>query len=281
MGYKMVCIDMDGTLLTKRKKISEYNKKIIKAAHDRGIEIVVTTGRLYNNAAYFSKILGVSSPVIAANGAIVIDQKTNKIIYEQEIPKDICLKILEVLMKNKISFHFNTMSTIYCSNFFNKLGTKIYMSKQLKFENLDIKYKIIKKFEAWNKIFNIEEGKIAKGIAISPKKEKVAKLRKELDRLGIVSTYASGQYSIEVNHSGVSKSNAIEALINHYGIKKEELICIGDSENDIAMIKYAGLGVAMGNASEEVKRVANYVTDTNNKDGVAKVIEKFILNDKN
>ena len=81
MKYKMICIDMDGTLLNRRKKISDVNKKAIKKAHDMGVEIVVTTGRLYNNAAYYSQLLGVNSPVIAANGAIVIDQKTNDIIY--------------------------------------------------------------------------------------------------------------------------------------------------------------------------------------------------------
>ena len=80
MRYKMICIDMDGTLLNRRKKISDVNKKAIKEAHDMGVEIVVTTGRLYNNAAYYSQLLGVNSPVIAANGAIVIDQKTNDII---------------------------------------------------------------------------------------------------------------------------------------------------------------------------------------------------------
>ena len=281
MSYKMVCIDMDGTLLNRRKKISVYNKKIIKLAHNKGIEIVVTTGRLYNSAAYFSKILGVDSPVIAANGAIVIDQKTNEIIYEQEIPKDVCLKMLEVLIKNKISFHFNTMSTIYCSNLLSKIGTKIYMSKQLNFENLNIKYRIIKGIEGWNKIFDIEEGKIAKCIAISPKKEKVIKVRRELDNLGDVISFASGYHSIEVNYNCVSKVNAIKALINKYNINKDELICIGDSENDISMIEYAGVGVAMGNASDDVKQIADYITDSNNRDGVAKAIEKFILNDNN
>ncbi len=281
MGYKMICIDMDGTLLNSRKKISEYNKKIIKAVHDKGIEIVVTTGRLYNNAAYFSKLLGVDSPVIAANGAIVMDQKTNEVIYEQEIPKNVCLEMLEVLIRNKISFHFNTMGTIYCSDLFTQMATKVYMKKQLHFEELKIKYKVIKGIENWKKVFDIEQGKIAKCIAASPKKEKVAKLRSELDNLGTVTSFASGEHSIEVNYNCVSKANAIKVLINKYGITKDELMCIGDNENDISMLEYAGLGIAMGNASAKVKSVANYISDTNNKDGVAKAIEKFILNDKN
>ena len=140
MKYKMVCIDMDGTLLGKKKKISEINKEIIKRAHDKGVEIVVTTGRLYNNAAYFSKLLGVNSPVIAANGAIVIDQKTNEIIYERDIPKEQCLKIYDILTKYKLPFHFHTTKTIYCNNWMSKIGTQIYMTKQVYTEDLNIEY---------------------------------------------------------------------------------------------------------------------------------------------
>ena len=277
MKYKMVCIDMDGTLLNRRKRISKINKKTIKEAHDRGVEIVVTTGRLYNNAAYFSKILGVNSPVIAANGAIVIDQKTNEIIYEQEIPTDTCIKVLEILQKNKVYFHFNTTSTIYCNNFLSKLATRIYMSKHVNFENMEVSYKVIKKNTNWLNIFKIEEGRIAKCIAVSPYKEKIISTRKELDSLGLVKTFASGKHSIEINFNKVSKANAIKALLEKYGIDRSELMCIGDSENDISMIEFSGLGIAMGNAIDSLKKVADYITDTNNNDGVAKAIQKFIL----
>ena len=138
MKYKMICIDMDGTLLGKRKRISERNKNAIKQAHDKGIEIVVTTGRLYNNAAYFSKLLGVDSPVIAANGAIVIDQKNNEVIYECGIPKDECIKILKILIKYNSFFQFNTRNMIYCNNWITKTATKSYMTKQHFFEHLQV-----------------------------------------------------------------------------------------------------------------------------------------------
>ena len=277
MRYKMVCIDMDGTLLGKNKKISQVNKDIIKKAHDKGVEIVVTTGRLYNNAAYFSKLLGVNSPVIAANGAIVIDQKTNEIIYECDIPKEECIKIYDILTKYQLPFHFHTTNTIYCNNWMSKIGTQIYMTKQICYEHLNIKYETITSREEWIKIFEKENGFMAKCITFSIKSKSISKARAEIEKLGSLTSFASGSHSLEINFKGVSKGEAVKALIEKYGIGREELICIGDNENDISMLKFAGIGIAMGNAINEVKEIADYVTDTNKNDGVGKAIEKFIL----
>ena len=275
MKYKMICIDMDGTLLGKRKRISERNKNAIKQAHDKGIEIVVTTGRLYNNAAYFSKLLGVDSPVIAANGAIVIDQKNNEVIYECGIPKDECIKILKILIKYNSFFQFNTRNMIYCNNWITKTATKGYMTKQHFFEHLQVEYEIVKSQECWINIFNKEE--VDKSIVFTPLKSTMIKIKDEINKLNSVDCFASGDHSLEINYKDVSKGNAIKSLLDKYNIKEEELVCIGDNENDISMIKLAGLGIAMGNAISEVKNIADYITDTNKRDGVAKAIEKFIL----
>lgn len=278
MKYKMVCIDMDGTLLGRRKRISTVSRKVIKEAHDMGVEIVVTTGRLYNNAAYFSQLLGVDSPVIAANGAIVIDQKTNNIIYECAIPKEECINILEILNKYKVFFQFNTNDTIYCNNWLTKVATEFYMTKQVYFEHLNIKYENIKSNKGWEEAIRKEEDNIAKSIVITPFKSTMIKIKSEIDKLPNIVSFASGSHSLEINYKDVSKGNAVKALIDKYRISEEELICIGDNENDISMIKLAGLGVAMGNAIPEVKKIADYITDTNRRNGVAKVINKFILN---
>lgn len=98
---------------------------------------------------------------------------------------------------------------------------------------------------------------------------------KTIDRLEIVD---SSKYNIEITRKGVSKGKAVEMLASLYNVKREEVLTIGDSENDLSMIEYAGLGVAMGNASDVIKAKADYITDTNDNDGVAEVISKFILN---
>lgn len=278
MKYKMIFIDMDGTLLGKNKKISQFNKDIIKKAHDKGVEIVVTTGRLYNNAAYFSNILGVSSPVIAANGAVVINKKTNEIIYEREITKEDCINIYDILTKCKLPFNFHTTNKIYCSNWINRIGTEILMSKQKCFEHLNIEYITVKSRDEWIKVFEKENGSMAKCIALSTNTKKVIEARAKIEKLSNVVTFASGGHSLEINCKGVSKGNAVKVLAKKFGINREEVICIGDNENDISMIEFAGLGIAMGNAIDKVKDAADYITDTNKNNGVGKAIEKFILN---
>ncbi len=275
MKYKMVCIDMDGTLLGKGRKISNESKKVIKEIHDKGVEIVVTTGRIYNNAAYYSHLLGVESPVIAANGAIVREKNTNKVIYENPIKTEECIRLIELLYKMNVFFHFYTLDGIYCGNELTKFATKLYMTKQVGYDNLKIKYHVIKDLEKWKEFFRKTNVQITKCIAFSTKPDKIIKLKKELDKLNGIVYFGSGSRSVEINNKGVSKGKAVKALADYYGFKREEIVCIGDNENDISMIEYAGFGVAMGNAIDKVKKLADYITDTNKEDGVAKAIKKI------
>lgn len=279
MRYKMVCIDMDGTLLGKKRRVSKESKDIIKRAYDKGVEIVVTTGRIYNDAAYYSHFLGVQSPVIAANGAIIREKYTDEVIYENSISQEVCLELVNILKRRNMHFHFYTTDSIYCSNYLNKLAAELFMTKEVGYDNFKINYHIIKSIDEWKKIFK-NNNKITKCIAFSLKSKKMVKFKEDLDGLDSIVYFGSGSHSVEINNRGVSKGKAVKVLATHYGFNKDEIICIGDNENDISMIEYAGLGVAMGNAIEEVKDVADYITDTNLEDGVMKAIKKFILEKK-
>lgn len=275
MEYKMVCIDMDGTLLGKGKKISEESKKVIKQVHEKGVEIVVTTGRIYNNAAYYSHLLGVESPVIAANGAIVREKHTNKVIYENPIETEQCIKLVEALYEMNFNFHFYTLDGIYCGSELMKFVTKLYMTKQVGYDTLKINYYVVKDIDNWKKVFRENKGKITKCIAFSTNPKRISSLKEKLNGIDKIVYFGAGRRSVEINNQGVSKGNAVKALADYYGFKREEIVCIGDNENDISMIEYAGVGVAMGNAIPEVKNLADYITDTNKKNGVAKAIKKI------
>jgi Cof subfamily protein (haloacid dehalogenase superfamily) len=275
MGYKMVCIDMDGTLLTKRKKVSEESREIIKKVYDKGVEIVVTTGRIYNNAEYYSNFLGVKSPVIAANGAIVKNKIDSEIIYENPISMDECMKLIDLLYEMKFLFHFYTTDGIFCNNAFTEISTKLYMTKQVGYESLKINYHVIRSKEKWINFFKENKNKITKCIVFSAFPEKINKCKENLKKIEGIVYFGAGKRSIEINNRGVSKGNAVKALAQKYGIKREEIICIGDNENDLSMIEYAGLGVAMGNAIDSVKEIADYVTSSNDDNGVAKALKKF------
>lgn len=277
MTYKMVCIDMDGTLLGKGKKISEENKKAIKKVHEKGIEIVVSTGRIYNNAEYYSRILGVDSPVIAANGAIVRDKINNKVIYENPINNDKCSKLIDLLFEMKMFFHFYTKDEIYSNGLVTDLATKIYMKKQRGYDELKIKYHVIKNKKEWKDIFKNNNNEINKCIAMTLNPKKMIKFKEKLKTIKGIVYFGSGLRSVEINNAGVSKGNAVKALAEYYGIKREEIVAIGDNENDLSMIEYAGVGVAMGNAIDSLKDIADYITSSNKENGVAKALEKFFV----
>lgn len=151
----------------------------------------------------------------------------------------------------------------------------MYMTKQVGYDELKVKYYVIKNFNEWKKFFEETNGKITKCIAFSLYPQKIKDLKRDLDNLKDVVYFGAGSRSLEINNKGVSKGKAVKALADYYGFKREEIVCIGDNENDISMIEYAGFGVAMGNAIKEVKDLADYITATNREDGVAKAIKKI------
>lgn len=277
MSYKMVCIDMDGTLLGKRKSISEESKKVIKEVANKGVQVVITTGRLYNNAAYYSELVGASAAVIAGNGAVVREKRSSDIIFKSKINENTCKKLLKIADKCGVVLHLHTIDKIITNSYISNLITRIVIPG-IKNKDFSIGVETIKGEEKWSEELNKYKGEITKCIMFSIFPERTEMFRKELDNIDDIVYYSSGNRSIEINAHGVSKGNGVKILADHYGIKREEIICIGDNENDISMIEYAGLGIAMGNAIDKLKEKANYITDTNVNDGVRKALEKFILN---
>lgn len=279
MKYKLVCIDMDGTLLNSKKTVSEANKNAIKKAHELGVNIVITTGRVYENAAFYSNLIGVKSLVVASNGAIIKEKDREEVVYKSSLGIENIKQIISLCNKYKVRPNFNTHNSFICgSRFVYTLVSRLFLKSmtaaddgKLKMEYIKDNYKLIKKLEqSCDDVIKCEI------IHISSKK--INALKEELNELKDIEVVSSSKYNIEITAKSVSKGKAVEVLANYYKIRREEIITIGDSENDLSMIEYGGLGVAMGNAGEEIKRRADYITDTNNNDGVAKVINKFILN---
>lgn len=271
--YKLVCTDMDGTLLDSKGNISENNIKSIKAASAKGVKITVCTGRLFTSALYFSDLIGVKVPIIASNGAYIREKDRNEVIYKSVLGKENCKKILEVVRKYGINPHFNTTDIVfsekisYSSSSYAKFNEGKPKDKQIK----------IQLVENWDKVFDEYDDEILKCICAHEDINKVLNAKEDMHRYSNLEVVSSWSNNFEVMCKGVSKGRAVEILANLYDIKREEIICIGDNENDLSMIKYAGLGVAMGNAEEAVKKQANFISRTNDNDGVSYVIDKFIL----
>ncbi|MBU5315980.1 Cof-type HAD-IIB family hydrolase [Clostridium bornimense] len=279
MNYKLICIDMDGTLLdNSAKNIPNENLEAIKSATEKGVKVAITTGRLFTSARYFSDLIGVKTPVIASNGAYIREKDSDKVIAEFLLGEENIKAILDVVKEYDIRVFFNTVDTVITDkdilqgNAYMEMNKDLPKEMQVKFLiNEDLKSTSLRYKDEILKCICINENNVYNTKEIEELKMKL----KEIDSIEVVS---SNHNNFEIMNKGVSKGKAVETLAKEYGIPKDEVIAIGDGENDLSMIKYAGLGVAMGNSSDFIKEQADYVTDTNVNAGVGKVIKKFVLN---
>lgn len=281
MKIKLIALDLDGTLLDSNGIISNKTCDAIKEAVKRGIEIVPATGRNIGLICEEIKAIDGIRYAITSNGAAVIDIREERVIFSNFINLDILKRIID-LIKN-----YPIVIELYADG-------HAYVDKDV-FDNPE-KYNLNENqihLMAYNhilidKFFDlIDESKDINWIKCVEKinipflnediKKKVLKsLSNEFDELKITS---SGKDNIEINISSANKGNGLEKLVNILGIRLEEVAAIGDNNNDIEMIERSGLGIAMGNAIDEIKNKAGYVTVDNDKNGVAEAIIKILDND--
>lgn len=278
-NIKLICIDMDGTLLNSKNEVSERNKEVLKKAKELGVNIAITTGRLFSSARYYSDLIGIDTAVIASNGAYIKTNYNDEPILENPISIDLVIEIFNIVKKYGLSVNFNSWDTLIREYEVPETHAYAVMNKALP-ENKRVKFIIDNKnFTETLKNFN---DKILKGIVIEERenKEQLWAAKEELkkvlgDRLHIVS---SGHNNFEVMSGNTSKGKAVECYAKSLNIPASEVMCIGDSENDLSMLKFAGIGVAMGNGLDLIKKEADYITDSNDEDGVAGAINHFVLN---
>ncbi|MDR7855712.1 Cof-type HAD-IIB family hydrolase [Tissierella sp.] len=269
MTYKLIAIDMDGTLLNSNNEVSERSRRAIEMAKEKGVHIVISTGRILKSALFYSNALKLNNPIIASNGAIIVDESAN-IIYKKPIEKDLVKQIVNIAREKNIYYHFYDESRFY-SHLKVEEVLAFYSEGNGKL-NIDMTV-----FEDVEEILQIKDINIYKFLFVDNDRDKLNNLRMELNKLEKIGTSSSWNNNIEAMGLNVSKGEALKELCNRLNIKPDEVIAIGDSENDLSMLKFAKLGVAMGNGDENIKKQADYITDSNNEDGVAKVIEKFAL----
>ena len=269
----MIVTDMDYTLLNKDKQVSERNRLALHAAMKKGVHVVVATGRIYTSALYYAKLLGISTPIIASNGAIIREEMTDDTIYECLLQEEAMLKMISLSREMGLFCHLFSRDTIYTEKLVN-ISNRYTEWNQFMAEKDQVQIKLL---ESFDQMTSDERKEIFKAVVVDDDAGKLQKIREEIEKTGIVSASQSLIDNLEVMNKEVSKGNAVKRLAERYGIKPEEIITIGDNENDISMIEYAGLGVAMGNGAQCLKDKADYITGDYMEDGVAQVVERFIL----
>jgi len=267
MDYKLIAIDMDGTLLNSKKEISIRTFQAIQRAKEKGVNVVLATGRLLKSAELFAENLNLNSHILACNGAIIIDGSKN-VVYNNPLDLTTVSKIMEIGRKHQVYYHFYDERCFY-SNTYVKEIVDYYSGRDQKIDIHIIEDNI--------DILKILDINIYKFLFIENNTNKLEKLREDIIQLDMISTTKSWINNLEVMDRGVSKGAGLKILCDKLNIPSEDIIAIGDNENDLSMINFAGLGVSMGNGTELVKKEADYITLTNDEDGVAHIIEKFIL----
>ena len=264
MAYKLVATDMDGTLLNSDDKITDATVQAIKWAMDKGVVVTLSTGRPLQGVRKYIDQLGLECPVITYNGAVIAYSVTGEILFSQDMDIAEATKVFNLAIQKGVMFIVWSQNKLYAS----EISEKTHFYEGI----TNTKANLLTDFE------KVLENGITKMLWYDDSQvldEYIAELKSE-NFLNTTFT-KSRAYFLEFFSNKVSKAVAMEKLGEHYGIRREEMIAIGDQTNDLSMIEYAGLGVAMANAVDSVKRVADYITESNNQDGVAKVIEKFIL----
>lgn len=265
--YKLLVLDVDGTLLNDEGRISPRNKEAIRKAQDRGVKVILASGRMFFITKKYADQLNLETPLITYNGALIKD-KEDRIISHTPVPLGITFQVISFTRKKRL--HLNTYfeDTLYIEeeNRFSRYYQNRYGVTPCVVLDL-LKFYKEKKKSPTKLLVIIEPGEMEKWFPLFQEKFS--------DKLYL--TQSEGRH-IELLHPQVSKVFALKKIVDLYRIKREEIIAIGDGVNDIEMIKYAGLGVAMENSSSLVKEVAEYIAPSNTKDGVAETIERFILN---
>jgi Cof subfamily protein (haloacid dehalogenase superfamily) len=271
--YKLVAIDLDGTLLNSKSEISHENMEAISKAISKGIKIVICSGRIFAGARVFARELGLKGPVITCNGAVIRDAVSGATLYESNMSLEDCCRIIDTCRREKVYFHVYAGDTMYAEEL--KYGSEFYwrINKRLP-ESDRIDIKVVDSVAEALKRGAKPPSKI---VAITEDRRHLAHVRKQISRISTVEIMSSYSNNFEVANHGVNKGNALKFFSDAFDVPAQQMIAIGDNENDYSMIKFAGLGVAMGNAEEFIKNIADYVTATNDEDGVAKVLNEFVI----
>lgn len=264
--YKAAFIDMDGTLLRKDHTVSEITRQTIQHLIEQGILIVPVSARpLHGMQHIIGDFIASHIPVVSLNGSYIFHNE--EIIYEINISAAEAVQIHEVTNEYPVSAMYYSKMAWYAT------GDTAATKKEQKITDIPI---TIQPFEDTLAIWQ-QTAHGPNKVLIAGNEDVILKIEQSLlnkfhSQLNI---FKSQPRYVEVMHKGASKVSAIQLLMDRYGLKQDEIIAIGDNYNDKGMIEFAGMGVAMGNAPDEIKSVADFVTDTNNNDGVAKALQRF------
>ena len=269
MSYKMIVLDLDDTLLRDDHSISTRTKEALMKAQEQGVKVVLASGRPTFGMLPIADELSLAqygSFILSFNGGKIINYKTKEELFSSTLPLTAVKKLYELSQREGVDIH------TYVGNEIITEVDNPYTTIESQLTKLPIK--LVNNF-----VDGVKEEVVKALMVGEPDKMKIVEAKLQAELAEEFSVMRSKPFFLEFTEKGVTKGTSLNHLIQESGIKREEVIAIGDSYNDQEMIEFAGLGVAMGNAPDDIKAIADHITDTNMNDGVAKVVEEFVLRD--
>jgi len=261
---RLVAVDLDDTLLNSKLEISPRVKKAVSRAVERNVPVVLATGRMFPAAVPYARELALETPLITYQGALVKEHRTGRELYHRPVPLELAVDVIERL--SPTGFHL-----------------QVYVDDTLCMPRLT------PEGERYARISGVKPrivGDLLHFLRVPPTKIVMIATEKEIDLLlpGLLSQYdgvlhvsKSKPYFLEFSEPRATKGEALKHLSAELGISREEVMAIGDGYNDVPMLGFAGVAVAVGNARPEIKAHAAHITPGNDEDGVAVAIETLVL----
>lgn len=259
MQYKLVVLDMDGTLLDNKHKVSEENKRAILSLTENGVGVVLASGRPFESIFPYTEDLGIDLPIVATNGALIKDPKTKEAIYSKELPFEYAKDIIQYGKENGYQISLYSDQGVLT---FNEEMVDLHRS----LENLNAQ--LIDEFTGEQALYKLI-------YADTPERIEAAYRTLDEKYKGKLYITRSDDAFLDVMNMNASKGKALHKLMEKLDFTKEEVLVMGNSYNDIAMFEVAGYSIAMDNSPQKVKNTANYVTKTNQQHGVAHALTKI------
>lgn len=266
MAYELLVMDLDGTLTNSEKKITRKTKEALFRIQEEGVHIALASGRPTPGVTPIAEELELAKYggyILSYNGAHVMRMDTKEVIYQNVIPKEFIQPLYEAAMEEKIGIISYSSNEIIA-------GTKQdeFMQKESRIIHLPIH-----EVENFSEFLDFSVNKCLMTADGDYMAQVEPRMQKRFPELNI---FRSEPYFLEIMPQNVDKAFSLSRLLEYMGLTRKQMICCGDGFNDLSMIRYAGLGVAMANAQEVVKEEADYITASNDEDGIVQVIEKFI-----
>lgn len=269
MSYKLVVTDMDGTFLNSKDEISDENLKIVKQLYERGILFSIATGKLDTMIKPYLRQIGNNNPVISCNGALVRNVSKGEFYHAQIIERADFTRVVDICKAYNLIFSVYCEYTVYSERLEGRVKYFAQRNESL-CEEEKIAIKIV------DNIYTDLDEKVFKVLVTNDNSQLLEQVKSEINKIPGIESYKSSSHLLDIMASGVTKGNALKDLAEILKIKREEIIAIGDNHNDISMLEYAGYAIAVGNAEQAVKDIADLVTESNDEDGVAKALRKVL-----